>query len=135
MSPSPDDLVADARRHIGRTRPEDLDLVARSGGLIVDIRPVGQRSIEGELPGALIVERNVLEWRLDPHGLHRLPDVTGFDQPVVVVCSEGYASSLAAASLHDLGFDRVSDLAGGFRAWSEWARSARAGIRTVSALP
>ena len=103
MSPSADDLVADARRRIDRTRPEDLDEVAESGGLIVDIRPVGQRSIEGELPGALIIERNVLEWRLDPNGLHRLPDVTGFDQQVVVVCSEGYASSLAAASLRDLG--------------------------------
>ena len=90
-----------------------------------DIRPVGQRSIEGELPGALIVERNVLEWRLDPNGLHRLPDVTGFDQQVVVVCSEGYASSLAAASLRDLGFRRVSDLAGGYRAWVEWSYSAR----------
>ncbi len=74
MSPSADDLVADARRHIDRTRPDELDDVAGSGGLIVDIRPVGQRSIEGELPGALIVERNVLEWRLDPNGLHRLPE-------------------------------------------------------------
>ncbi len=125
MSPSADDLVADARRHIDRTRPDELDEVAESGGLIVDIRPVGQRSIEGELPGALIVERNVLEWRLDPNGLHRLPDVTGFDQQVVVVCSEGYASSLAAASLRDLGFRRVSDLAGGYRAWVEWSYSAR----------
>jgi rhodanese-related sulfurtransferase len=125
MSPSADDLVADARRHIDRTRPDELDDVAESGGLIVDIRPVGQRSIEGELPGALIVERNVLEWRLDPNGLHRLPDVTGFDQQVVVVCSEGYASSLAAASLRDLGFHRVSDLAGGYRAWVEWSYSAR----------
>jgi rhodanese-related sulfurtransferase len=128
MSRSADDLVADARRHIGRTRPDELDAVADSGGLIVDIRPVGQRSIEGELPGALIIERNVLEWRLDPHGRHRLPDVTGFDQQVVVVCSEGYASSLAAASLHDLGFQRVSDLAGGYRAWVEWSYCARVAV-------
>jgi len=135
MSPPADDLVADARRRIGRIRPEDLDMVAASGGLIVDIRPVGQRSIEGQLPGALIIERNVLEWRLDPHGLHRLPGVTGFDQQVVVVCSEGYASSLAAASLHDLGFHRVSDLAGGYRAWSEWMYSGRAETRIVSATP
>jgi rhodanese-related sulfurtransferase len=132
MSRSAEDLVADARRHIGRTRPADLDAVTASGGLIVDIRPTGQRSIEGELPGALIVERNVLEWRLDPHGLHRLPDVTGFDQQVVVVCSEGYASSLAAASLHDLGFHRVSDLTGGYRAWSEWVGSGPADAHTVS---
>lgn len=128
MSPSADDLVAEARRHIDRTRPEDLDDVTASGGLIVDIRPVGQRSIEGELPGALIIERNVLEWRLDPNGLHRVPDVTGFEQQVVVVCSEGYASSLAAASLRHLGFHRVSDLAGGYQAWSAWASSARMAV-------
>ena len=74
----------------------------------MDIRPVAQRADEGELPGALVVERNVLEWRLDPEGRHRLPDVTGPDQQVVVVCSEGYASSLAAASLRALGFRRAS---------------------------
>jgi rhodanese-related sulfurtransferase len=126
VSPSPDDLVNRARQRIDRTLPEDLGAVEASGGLVVDIRPAAQRSAEGELPGALVIERNVLEWRLDPGGLHRLPDVTGFDQPVVVVCSEGYASSLAAASLHDLGFRQVGDLVGGYRAWSAWAHSPRA---------
>lgn len=135
MSPSADDLVADARRHLDRSRPEDLDEVAASGGMIVDIRPVGQRAIEGELPGALIIERNVLEWRLDPNGLHRIPEVHGFDQQVVVVCSEGYASSLAAASLHHLGFSRVSDLAGGYRAWSAWASSERATVPAARSAP
>ena len=123
MSPSADDLVAEARRHIRRTRPEDLDSVVSSGGLIVDIRPTAQRLLEGDLPGALVIERNVLEWRLDPNGTHRLPAVTGFDQQVVVVCSEGYASSLAAASLAELGFRHAGDLAGGYRDWSTWART------------
>jgi rhodanese-related sulfurtransferase len=133
MSPSPDDLVAQARRTIQRTRPEDLDSVALAGGPVVDIRPVAQRVLEGDLPGALVIERNVLEWRLDPHGAHRLPAVTGFDQQVVVVCSEGYASSLAAASLHDLGFHHAGDLAGGYRAWSAWARSERSQVGTGGA--
>ncbi len=123
MSSSADDLVAEARRQIERVRPEELDPVAEAGGLIVDIRPVAQRVLEGDLPGALVIERNVLEWRLDPEGAHRLPCVTGFDQQVVVVCSEGYASSLAAASLHHLGFRRAGDLAGGYQAWSAWSRS------------
>jgi rhodanese-related sulfurtransferase len=116
---SADDLVAEARARIHRTRPEDLVAVVAAGGLVVDIRPAAQREEEGELPGALVVERNVLEWRLDPHGSHRLPEATGFDRPVVVVCSEGYASSLAAASLHDLGYREATDLIGGFRAWQE----------------
>jgi rhodanese-related sulfurtransferase len=120
MSPSADRLVARARRRIGRTRPEELGSVAAIGGLIIDIRPVGQRALEGTLPGALVVERNVLEWRLDPNGSHRLPDVTDFDRPVVVFCSQGYASSLAAASLRFLGYRRVSDLVGGYQAWRAW---------------
>jgi rhodanese-related sulfurtransferase len=120
MSPSADQLVVRARRHIGRTRPEELGSVAAIGGLIVDIRPAGQRAVEGTLPGALVVERNVLEWCLDPDGSHRLPDVTDFDQPVVVFCSQGYASSLAADSLHSLGYRRVSDLVGGYQAWRAW---------------
>lgn len=123
MSPSADDLVARARRHIGRTVPASLDEVVAGGGLLIDIRPAAQRHDEGELSGALVIERNVLEWRLDPEGAHRIPEVTGFDQPVVVICSEGYASSLAAESLRALGLRQVSDLEGGYRAWSAWARS------------
>ena len=90
------------------------------GGLVVDIRPAAQRADEGALPGALVVERNVLEWRLDPTGTHRLPEVTDHDRPVVVVCSEGYASSLAAESLVDLGYHAAGDLAGGYQAWVAW---------------
>ncbi len=126
MSPSADELVEEARTRIDRVGPEELDAVAATGGLVVDIRPVAQRADEGELPGALVIERNVLEWRLDPHGQHRLPDVTGADQQVVVVCSEGYASSLAAASLRALGFRRAGDLEGGFKAWLAWSTRAAA---------
>ena len=123
MSPSADGLVEQARLHIDRTGPGGLGAVRASDGLIVDIRPEAQRASEGDLPGALVIERNVLEWRLDPHGSHRLPEATGFDRPVVVVCSEGYASSLAADSLRSLGYHQVSDLIGGFQAWLEWSRS------------
>jgi rhodanese-related sulfurtransferase len=121
VTATPDELVDRARRRFGRVTPADLDAVAATGGLIVDIRPAEQRRIEGELDGALVVERNVLEWRLDPTGRHRLPQVTSYDQPVVVVCSAGYASSLAAASLVDLGFTRAADLEGGYLAWAAWA--------------
>ena len=123
MSPSADDLVARARQHIDRTEPRDLAAITSAGGLVVDIRPAAQRASEGDLPDALVVERNVLEWRLDPDGSHRLPEVTGFDQPVVVVCSAGYASSLAADSLRLLGFRRATDLAGGYQAWLAWSAS------------
>jgi rhodanese-related sulfurtransferase len=117
MSQTADDLVDRARHCIDRIRPEDLVDVMAEGGLVVDIRPAAQRADEGLLPGALVIERNVLEWRLDPNGEHRVPEATGFDRPVVVVCSEGYASSLAAASLHQLGYERASDLIGGYRSW------------------
>jgi rhodanese-related sulfurtransferase len=120
MSPSADDLVDEARQRIGRTEPDEIDSIAEAGGLVVDIRPAAQRAVEGELPRALVIERNVLEWRLDPHGDHRLPEVTDFDQPVVIVCSAGYASSLAADSLRALGFRRATDLAGGYQAWRQW---------------
>jgi rhodanese-related sulfurtransferase len=126
VTPSADDLVARARRHIHRIDPADLASVAADGGLIVDIRPEAQRTVEGELPGAVVVERNVLEWRLDPAGTHRLPEATGFDRPVVVVCSQGYASSLAADSLRIMGYRNAGDLTGGYQAWRAWAQSDRA---------
>ena len=121
MSPSADDLVAAARGHIARVEPGELAEFVGGDGLVVDIRPAAQRAEEGEFPGALVIERNVLEWRLDPAGAHRIPEVSGFDQPVVVICSEGYASSLAAASLAELGLRRVGDLTGGYRAWARWS--------------
>ena len=91
-----------------------------AGGIVIDIRPAAQRQEEGSLPGAIVVERNVLEWRLDVTGTHRLAEVQNLDQPVVIVCSEGYASSLAAAALADLGFKHPADLVGGYRAWRSW---------------
>ena len=120
MTRSADELVAAARRRIDRVRPDALDAVVARGGLVVDIRPEAQRSSEGALPGAVVIERNVLEWRLDPEGEHRIPQARDHRQPVVVVCSEGYASSLAAASLADLGFTDAADLEGGYRAWRAW---------------
>jgi rhodanese-related sulfurtransferase len=86
------------------------------GGVLVDIRPAAQRAVEGEIPGAVIIERNVLEWRLDPQSEHRLP-LAHYGLRVIVFCSEGYTSSLAAASLLDLGLHRATDLEGGFKAW------------------
>ncbi len=85
--------------------------------LLVDIRYAALRERDGLIPGALVVERNELEWRLDPRGSHRLPQATDHDLRVVVICNEGYASSLAAASLHQLGLHRATDLIGGFQAW------------------
>jgi rhodanese-related sulfurtransferase len=121
MTQRADDLVAEARRRIRRVRPAQLGAVQAAGGLVVDIRPEAQRRAEGELDGAVVVERNVLEWRLDPLGAHRLPQVRDHGQWIVVVCSKGYASSLAAASLADLGFESATDLEGGFQAWRAWS--------------
>ncbi len=107
----------DVRRRLPhRPTADELPALQARGALIVDIRPVEQRDRDGSLPGAVVVDRNVLEWRLDPTSPHRIPDVTGPDQEVVVVCNEGYASSLAALSLQQLGFHRATDLDGGVQA-------------------
>jgi rhodanese-related sulfurtransferase len=111
-----DELLAEARARLQRVEATDLDAECRAGALVVDIRPVEQRERDGELPGALVIPRNVLEWRLDPASAHRIAE-TGVDRRVIVVCDEGYASSLAAATLQDLGLPRATDLAGGYQAW------------------
>jgi rhodanese-related sulfurtransferase len=90
----------------------------RNGAILVDIRPDAQRVAEGVVPGALHIERTVLEWRFDPRSDARIPEATGYDLQVIIMCSAGYASSLAAASLQDLGLRRATDLAGGFIAWA-----------------
>ncbi|MFC5662158.1 rhodanese-like domain-containing protein [Kitasatospora misakiensis] len=113
-----DDLVARSREGVHRPDAEEAYRAQRSGALLVDIRPAAQRAAEGEIPDTLIIERNVLEWRLDPTGSHRIPEATGYDLEVIVVCSEGYASSLAAASLRELGLHRATDLDGGFVGWA-----------------
>lgn len=113
-----DRLLARARAAIApRPGPGDLAAVWAAGGLVVDIRPTELRERDGEMPGALVVDRNVLDWRLDPTSPHRLAALTGPDQPVVLFCDEGYASSLAAAGLRDLGLHRATDLDGGYQAW------------------
>ncbi|UAK29732.1 rhodanese-like domain-containing protein [Nocardia asteroides] len=116
MSTGAGEMVARARARLQRVAPEQAAALQSDGGLIVDIRPHANRLAEGEIPGAVVVERIVLEWRLDPNGEHRLPGLTA-DTPVVIVCNEGYASSLAAADGLGLGLRRVTDLVGGFRAW------------------
>jgi rhodanese-related sulfurtransferase len=121
---STDDLLAEARSRIRRVEADQLERLQAEGALVVDIRPAAQRAAEGELGFGLVVERNVLEWRFDLTGTHTLPEVTGYDQPVVVVCSEGYASSLAADSLRQLGFTQAADLAGGYQAWRDWKAAA-----------
>ena len=113
-----DQVLAEARGRLRRLDPQQADAEIRVGALLVDIRPQAQRAAEGEVPGALVVERNVLEWRFDPASASRLPLAGSYDLRVIVMCSEGYTSSLAAASLQDLGLARATDLAGGFRAWA-----------------
>jgi rhodanese-related sulfurtransferase len=111
-----DQMLAAARARLDRLSPRQAMREARDGALLVDIRPAAQRAAEGEIPGALVVERNVLEWRFDPASAARLPQA-GYDLRVIVFCSEGYTSSLAAAALQDLGVRRATDLDGGFCAW------------------
>lgn len=98
-----------------RPTAADLPALRARGALIVDTRPVEQRRRDGELPGAVVIDRNVLEWRLDPTSPHHIPEVTGSDVEIVIVCNEGYSSSLAAASLQDLGLTGATDLDGGFQ--------------------
>ncbi|HEV7734613.1 MAG TPA: rhodanese-like domain-containing protein [Candidatus Binatia bacterium] len=117
MSRSVDELLADARARLARVTPQAAATVASRGGLLVDLRPQSERQREGEMPGAVAIGRNVLEWRLDPSSLYRIDAVTGYEQPIVLVCTEGYASSLAAAVLQDLGLVHATDMEGGFRAW------------------
>jgi rhodanese-related sulfurtransferase len=113
-----EEILAGARRRLHRLGPHQAEQAIRAGALLVDIRPAAQRAAEGEVPGAIAVERNVLEWRFDPASSTRLPQASGYDLQVIVMCSEGYTSSLAAASLQDLGLGKATDLAGGFRAWA-----------------
>ncbi|MGC5020039.1 rhodanese-like domain-containing protein [Micromonospora sp. DT47] len=112
-----DEILAAARARLRRLAPEQAHLAYRGGALMVDIRPAAQRAAHGTVPGALVIERNVLEWRLDPRCPARLPEAVGYDLPLIVLCQEGYTSSLAAAALHDLGLHRATDVVGGFVAW------------------
>jgi rhodanese-related sulfurtransferase len=113
-----DRLVDQVRSRISVIDVDRARALQATGALFVDTRPVAQRMEFGEIPGALAIERNHLEWRLDPTSDHRHPDVIGHDGPIVVYCQEGYSSSLAVGSLADLGMTDVHDLAGGFAAWA-----------------
>jgi len=112
-----DQVLAGARRRLDRLSPAAAMAASRDGALIVDIRPAAQRAAEGEVPGSLVVERNVLEWRFDPASGARLPQAR-YDLRVIIMCSAGYTSSLAAAALQDLGLRNATDLDGGFLAWA-----------------
>ncbi|MFJ3020066.1 rhodanese-like domain-containing protein [Streptomyces tendae] len=116
--PGIDALLERVRAGYRRIAPREAYDAAEAGAaLLVDIRYAALRERDGVIPGALVIERNELEWRLDPQGSHRLPEATDHDVRVVVVCDEGYASTLAAESLHRLGLHRATDLVGGFQAW------------------
>jgi rhodanese-related sulfurtransferase len=123
-SRSIDEMLTSARARLRRLDPHETHRAMAAGAVLVDIRPAAQRAEHGEIPGAIVIERNVLEWRLDPRSDARL-SFTRYDLDVIVTCQEGYTSSLAAAALLDLGLHRATDLAGGFRAWQE------AGLPTV----
>jgi rhodanese-related sulfurtransferase len=116
--PAIDRAVAAARARIEpRVRPGELHAALAAGALVVDIRPAEQRDRDGTLPGAVVVDRNVLEWRLDPTCPHRLAVMDDPGRRVIIVCNEGYASSLAAATLAELGLRNVTDLDGGYQEW------------------
>jgi rhodanese-related sulfurtransferase len=130
MTRSVDDLLAAARERLQRVTPEEAArAVDERGALLVDTRPAWQRREEGEIPGALVIERNHIEWRLDPSSDARIPEAVDHDVEVILFCSEGYSSSLAAASLQDLGLHRATDVVGGFKAWDA------AGLPTQPAAP
>ena len=112
-----DEILTTARERLRRLDPTEAQQAIARGAVLVDIRPAAQRAEHGEFPGAVVIERNVLEWRLDPRSDARLPIADSYQLEVIVACQEGYTSSLAAASLQDLGLHRATDLAGGFAAW------------------
>jgi rhodanese-related sulfurtransferase len=115
------EVLAEARATLDRVDPHRAAEMQAAGALLVDIRPGESRAANGAIPGAVVIERNVLEWRLDPTSDARLDGVSPeiYERPVILVCNEGYASSLAAADLQRLGLRRATDLDGGFAAWRQ----------------
>jgi rhodanese-related sulfurtransferase len=112
-----DELLDRARRQLVRVEPEQAAAELTQGALLVDIRPADQRAEGGDILGATVIDRNVLEWRLDPASRWRIAAVTDPDIRVIVVCNEGFSSSLAAATLKELGLVNATDVIGGFQAW------------------
>ncbi|NJC10481.1 rhodanese-related sulfurtransferase [Micromonospora profundi] len=117
MSPGIDALLEQARAGLHRLTPQQTVEAVRGGALLVDTRTDTQRREQGDLPGAVVIDRTVLEWRLDPASAWRIPEATGYDREIVLVCRQGYSSSLAAASLQTLGLRRATDMIGGVDAW------------------
>jgi rhodanese-related sulfurtransferase len=113
-----DELLEQVRSRIDRVQPGEVAERVAAGALLVDTRPFEQRARDGEVPGAVVVDRNVLEWRLDPASPDRLPEVTGYDLEIIVLCNQGYSSSLVADTLRTLGLGRAVDVIGGFEAWA-----------------
>ena len=111
------ELLVRARRDLVRVDPAQAAAELAVGALLVDIRPADQRSTGGEIPGATVIDRNVLEWRLAPHSKWRIDAVASPVTRVIVLCNEGYSSSLAAATLKELGLVNATDVIGGFQAW------------------
>jgi rhodanese-related sulfurtransferase len=119
LASNTDRLLQAAREGMDRLSPAETLAAMRRGALVVDTRTEVQRTEQGELPGAIVIDRTVLEWRLDPDGPDRIAEATSYDIEVVVVCRQGYSSSLAAASLRALGLVHATDMAGGVEAWIE----------------
>src|ERR1700674_445775 len=117
MSPTIDELLARARRGLQRIEAAQAAAELAQGALLVDTRPADQRAVDGEIPGATVIDRNVLEWRLDPASPSRIAAVSDYDVRVIVICNDGYSSSLVAATLQELGLGKATDVIGGFQAW------------------
>jgi rhodanese-related sulfurtransferase len=116
-----DVMLDEARSHLTRITPSEAyaELCTAPHPVLVDIRPTAQRAAEGAIDGSLVIERNVLEWRFDPQCSARLRIANSYDLRVIIICQEGYTSSLAARSLQELGLRKATDVVGGFRAWKE----------------
>jgi rhodanese-related sulfurtransferase len=114
-----DNILARARAGLRRLEPHRALDAVRHGAVLVDTRPEFQRRADGEIPGAIVIERNHLEWRLDPSSGASIPEAVDHDIEWIIICDQGYSSSLAAASLRSLGLDRATDVIGGFQAWRE----------------
>lgn len=112
-----DEVLDEARVRLARLTPKAAYQAMLAGGTLVDVRTHEQLDQDGRIPGAMIVSLNVLEWRLDPDSSSRHPEAPSLDDPIIVICGQGYCSSLAAARLQDLGFGRATDVIGGFEAW------------------
>ena len=115
--PTIDQVLEQARSRLARVTAEEAAAEHARGALLVDMRPYEQRAADGAIPGAIVIDRNVLEWRLDPASPHRIPEVAEHSTRVILICNEGYSSSLAAASLQELGLVHATDVVGGFQSW------------------